>query len=86
MYSYASRTMCDSLPAARHDAITQLDDLGNADYLLGVVSLIRQQHQEEKDVGNDGLGIPAKVPYKKKSGMASSPMSNTQVKFNTNSM
>lgn len=66
MYSYASRTMCDSLPAARHDAVTQLDDLGNADYLLGVVSLIRQQHQEEKDVGNDGLGIPAKVPYKKK--------------------
>lgn len=89
MYSYASRTMCDSLPAACHDAVTQLDDLGNADYLLGVVSLIRQQHQEEKDVGNDGLGIPAKVPYKKKkkgSGMASSPLSNTQVKFNTNSM
>lgn len=87
MYSYASRTMCDSLPAARHDAVTQLDDLGNADYLLGVVSLIRQQHQEEKDVGNDGLGIPAKVPHKKKgSGMASSPLSNTQVKFNTNSM
>lgn len=49
--------MCDSFPAARHDAITQLDDLGDADYLLGVVTLIRQQHQEEKDVGNDGLRI-----------------------------
>lgn len=47
--------MCDSLPAARHDAVTQLDDLRDADYLLGVVALIRQQHQEEKDVGNDGL-------------------------------
>lgn len=48
-------TMCNSLPAARHDAITQLNDLGDADYLLGVVTLIRQQHQEEKDVGDDGL-------------------------------
>lgn len=57
-------TMCDSLPAARHDAVTQLDDLGNANYLLGVVSLIRQQHQEEKDVGNDGLRIPAQVAQK----------------------
>lgn len=50
-------TVCDSLPAARHDPVTQLDDLGDADYLLGVVTLIRQQHQEEKDVGNDGLRI-----------------------------
>lgn len=48
-------TVRDSLPAARHDAVTQLDDLRDADYLLGVVALIRQQHQEEKDVGNDGL-------------------------------
>lgn len=48
-------TVCDSFPAAGHDAITQLDDLGDADYLLGVVTLIRQQHQEEKDVGDDGL-------------------------------
>ena len=49
--------MCDSFPPARHDAVTQLDDFGDADYLLGVVTLIRQQHQEEKDVGNDGLRI-----------------------------
>lgn len=49
--------MCDSFPAACHDAVTQLDYLGDADYLLGVVTLIRQQHQEEKDVGNDGLRI-----------------------------
>lgn len=47
--------MCDSLPATGHDAITQLNDLGDADYLLGMVTLIRQQHQEEKDVWNDGL-------------------------------
>lgn len=52
--------MGDSLPAARHDAVTQLNDFGNADYLLGVVSLIGQQHQEEKYVGNNGLRIPAK--------------------------
>lgn len=50
-------TVCDSLPAAGHDAVTQLDDLGDADYLLGVVTLVGQQHQEEKDVGNDGLRI-----------------------------
>lgn len=49
--------MCDRFPAARHDAVTQLNDLGDADYLLGVVTLIRQQNQEEKDVGNDGLRI-----------------------------
>lgn len=48
-------TMCDSFSATCHNAITQLDDLGNADNLLGVVAFIRQQHQEEKDVGNDGL-------------------------------
>lgn len=53
--SYVTLTMGDSLPAARHDAITQLNDFGNADYLLGVVSLVGQQHQEEKYVGNDGL-------------------------------
>lgn len=27
-------TVCDSLPATRHDAVTQLDDLGDADNLL----------------------------------------------------
>lgn len=58
--------MCDSLPAARHDAVTQLNDFGNADYLFRVVSLIGKQHQEEKYVGNDGLGIPAKVQNKKR--------------------
>lgn len=59
--SYVTLTMGDSLPAACHDAVTQLNDFGNADYLLGVVSLIGQQHQEEKYVGNDGLRIPAKT-------------------------
>ena len=49
--------MCDSLPAACHDAITQLDDFGDTDNLLGVVPFIRKEHQEEKDVGNDGLRI-----------------------------
>lgn len=49
--------MCDSFPATCHDAVTQLDYFGDADNLLGVVALIRQQHQEEKDVGNDGLRI-----------------------------
>lgn len=76
--------MCDSLSATRHDAVTQLDDLGNADYLLGVVSLIRQQHQEEKDVGNDGLGIPAKVPifiFFLKEQFAFLTLSNSQAKF-----
>lgn len=48
-------TMCHRLPAAGHDAVTQLDDLGDADDLLGVVALVRQQHQEEEDVGNDGF-------------------------------
>ncbi len=55
--SYVSLTVRDGLPATRHDAVTQLDDLGDADYLLGVVTLIRQQHQEEEDVRNDGLRI-----------------------------
>lgn len=53
-------TMCDGFPATCHDAITQLDDLGNADYLLRVVALIRQQNQEEKDVWNDGFRVPVK--------------------------
>lgn len=48
-------TVSDSLPAARHNAVTQLNDLGDADYLLGVITLIREQHQEKKDIGNDGL-------------------------------
>lgn len=57
-------TMCDSFPAARHDAVTELNDLGNADDLLGVVAFIRQQHQKEKNAGNDGFRIPAqKVQY-----------------------
>lgn len=47
--------MCDSLPATRHDAITQLNDFGDADYLLGMVTLIRQKNQEEEDVWNDSL-------------------------------
>lgn len=51
----APLTVCDSFPAARHDAVTQLDDLGNADDLLRVVALVRQQNQEEKDVWNDGF-------------------------------
>lgn len=33
-------TMCDSLPAACHDAVTQLNYLRDADNLLGVVTLI----------------------------------------------
>lgn len=57
----APLTMCDGLPSARHYAVTQLDDFGNADYLLGVVTLIRQQHQEEEYVGNDGLRISVEV-------------------------
>lgn len=48
-------TMCDGFPATRHDAVAQLDDLRDADNLLGVVALIRKQHQEEENVGNDGL-------------------------------
>lgn len=36
----APLTMCDRFPAARHDAVTQLDDLGDADNLLRVVALI----------------------------------------------
>lgn len=54
-------TMRYCFPAARHDAVTQLDDFGDADYLLGVVTLIRQQHQEEKDVGNDGLRVSVRT-------------------------
>lgn len=33
-------TVSDSFPAARHDAVTKLDDLWDADDLLGVVTLI----------------------------------------------
>jgi len=51
------RTVRDGFPAARHDAVAQLDDFGDADDLLGVVPLVRQQHQEEKDVGDDGLRV-----------------------------
>lgn len=51
--------MCDGFPAARHDAVTELDDLGNADNLLGVVAFIRQQHQKEENAGDDGFRIPA---------------------------
>lgn len=56
---WAGLTVGDSLAAAGHDAIAQLDDLGDADDLLGVVALVGQQHQEEENVGYDGLGIPA---------------------------
>lgn len=51
-------TVGDRFPAARHDAVAQLDDLGDADNLLGVVTFVRQQHQEEKDVWDDGFRIP----------------------------
>lgn len=46
-------TMSNSFPATCHDAVTKLNDLWDTDDLLGVVTLIRQEHQEEKDVGND---------------------------------
>lgn len=52
-----SLTMCDGFSATCHDAVAQLNDLWNANDLLGVVALIRQQHQEKKYVGNDGFGI-----------------------------
>lgn len=52
-------TVGNCFPATRHDAVAQLDDLGDADNLLGVIAFVRQQHQEEKDVRNDGLRIPA---------------------------
>ena len=50
--------MGDGLPAAGHDAVTQLDDLGDADDLLGVVALVRQQHQEQEDVGDHRVRVP----------------------------
>ena len=50
-------TVGDSLAPAGHDAVAQLDDLGDADDLLGVVALVRQQHQEKEDVGDDGLRV-----------------------------
>ena len=48
-------TVGDCLPPAGHDAITQLDDLWDADDLFGVVALIRQKHQEEENIGYDRL-------------------------------
>ena len=50
--------MGHGLPAAGHDAVTELDDLGDANDLLGVIAFVGQQDQEEKDVRNNGLGLP----------------------------
>lgn len=41
------------LSSAGHDAVTQLNDLRDADDLFGVVALIRQQNQEEENVGHN---------------------------------
>lgn len=51
-------TVRHGLPATGHDAVAELDDLGDADDLLGVVAFVGQQHQEEEDVRDDGLGLP----------------------------
>lgn len=51
-------TMCNSFPPTGHDTITQLNDLGNSNYLFGMISLIRQQHQEKEDIGNNCFRLP----------------------------
>lgn len=56
--SFFRITMCNSFPPTGHDAITQLNDLGNSNYLLGMISLIRQQHQEKEDIGNNCFRLP----------------------------
>lgn len=50
--------MGDRLSATSHDAVTQLNNLWNADNLFGVITLVGQQHQKEEYIGNDCLGIP----------------------------
>lgn len=51
-------TMCNSFPPTGHDTITQLNDLGNSNYLFGMIPLIRQQHQEKEDIGNNCFRLP----------------------------
>lgn len=51
--------MGDRFSATSHDAVTQLDNLWNADYLFGVITLVGQQYQKEEDIRNDCLRIPA---------------------------
>lgn len=58
--------MGDRFSAASHDAVTQLNNLWNADDLFGVIPLIGQEHQEEENIGNDCLGIPVTVRERKK--------------------
>lgn len=55
-------TMGNGFPATGHNAITKLNDLWDTDNLLGVVTLIWQEHQEEKYVGNDGFWISVTGP------------------------
>lgn len=51
-------TMCNSFPPTGHDTITQMNDLRNSNYLFGMISLIRQQHQEKKDIRNNCFRLP----------------------------
>lgn len=51
-------TMCNSFPPTGHDTITQLNDLGNSNYLFGMISFIRQQHQEKEDIRNNCFRLP----------------------------
>lgn len=50
--------MCYCLPVAGHDAITQLNDLWDADDLFGVVALVGQQNQEKENTGHDLFRVP----------------------------
>lgn len=50
--------MGDRLSAASHDAVTQLNDLWNADNLFGVITLVGQQYQKEENIGNYCLRVP----------------------------
>lgn len=50
--------MGHSFSPTGHYTITQLDYFGNANYLLGMVALIGQQHQEEEYIRNDGFRFP----------------------------
>lgn len=56
--------MCNSFPPTGHDTITQLNDLRNSNYLFGMIPLIRQQHQEKKDIRNNCFRLPEKKKCK----------------------
>lgn len=51
-------TMSNSFPLTGHNTITQLNDLRNSYYLFGMIPLIRQQHQEKKDIRNNCFRFP----------------------------